>query len=198
MNRVFLPLNHLCMEDFKSYCSHVATLPAEDLNILYHDKAYGFPITDDAELFGRLILEINQAGLSWNTILKKASAFKTAFHDYDIARIALYSDFDRKRLLEDADIVRNRMKIDAVIMNAGTVMTLQKTFGSFKAWLDHNHPQPLETWIRLFKINFKFTGAEIVNEFLMSVGYLEGAHKPDCPIYKTILELKPAWSLKKV
>lgn len=152
----------------------------------YHDTQYGFPLQNDDELFGRLILEINQAGLSWSTILKKQENFRRAYHHYNIKRIARYDESQRLRLLSDSGIVRNRLKIDAVIYNARQVQVLQKQFGSFKAWLEAHHPQPAPAWVKLFKHTFRFTGSEIVNEFLKSTGYVPGAHISDCPIFKLL------------
>ncbi|GAO44509.1 putative 3-methyladenine-DNA glycosylase [Flavihumibacter petaseus NBRC 106054] len=168
------------------------------LHAAYHDHLYGFPILDDDALFGRLILEINQAGLSWETILKKEPAFRKAYHDYSITRIAGYGEKDRNRLLQDAGIIRNRLKINAAIENAKVILELQKNFGSFRQWLDHHHLLSKEEWIRLFKKHFRFTGGEIVGEFLMSTGYLPGAHSEDCPVYKKVLKAKPKWVEKKV
>ncbi|MBL7925147.1 MAG: DNA-3-methyladenine glycosylase I [Bacteroidia bacterium] len=176
-----------------SYCHFVSQLEKDHLHRVYHDTAYGFPIHDDQELFGRLILEINQAGLSWTTILKKEQHFRKAYHHFDIKKIASYGDKDRARLLNDAGIIRNRLKVEAAIENAKTVLQLQKDFGSFRQWLGHHHPADREGWTRLFKKTFRFTGGEIVNEFLMSTGYLPHAHHEDCPVYKKILKARPAW-----
>jgi DNA-3-methyladenine glycosylase I len=182
-----------------SYCSYVSSFDKADKNVHkeYHDKHYGFPIPDDNELFCRLILEINQAGLSWNIILQKQQTFRKAYHNFDIAKVAAYKEKDRERLLNDAGIIRNRLKVNAAIENAKTILQLQKEYGSFKKWLDVNHPKTKEEWMKLFKKTFKFTGGEIVNEFLMSTGYLPGAHTPDCPIYAKALKAKPAWNQKK-
>ena len=159
----------------------------------YHDNEYGFSVADDDDLFERLVLEINQAGLSWLTVLKKRIAFRQAFDDFSIARVAAYGESERERLLNDAGIIRNRLKINAAIHNAGVIRTLQAEHGSFKAWLDHHHPLPLNDWVRLFKRTFRFTGPEIVNEFLMSTGYLPGAHREDCPVHARIVSCRPAW-----
>lgn len=179
-----------------SYCKHIPLIASEErrnLHAHYHDTLYGFPIHDDRELFGRLILEINQAGLSWETILKKEPTFRIAYDHFDIGKIAGYSDQDRQRLLNNAGIVRNRLKIDAAIANAQTILELQETHGSFENWLNHHHPKTKDEWVRLFKKTFRFTGGEIVNEFLMSIGFLPGAHELDCPIYATIEAQKPKW-----
>jgi len=160
----------------------------------YHDLVYGFPVRDDNLLFERLVLEINQAGLSWLTILKKADNFRNAFDDFDLARVADYGEPDRRRLLGDAGIIRNRLKIDAAIENARRIQVLQEDYGSFAAWLDHHHPRPKPEWVKLFKKTFRFTGGEITGEFLMSTGYLPGAHHEDCPVHAKILQLAPPWT----
>src|ERR1700759_5273881 len=182
-----------------SYCSAIETMSAERkaLHKAYHDKLYGFPIHDDNELFGRLILEINQAGLSWETILKKEPSFRKAYHNFNIKKIAAYTEADRKRLLADAGIIRNRLKVNAAIENAKAIIKLQKEFGSFEKWLEHHHPKTKEEWVKLFKKTFKFTGGEIVNEFLMSIGYLPGAHSATCPVGKAIIKSKPMWMVSR-
>jgi DNA-3-methyladenine glycosylase I len=167
--------------------------PSKSLHKNYHDNHYGFPIHDDNELFGRLILEINQAGLSWETILKKESTFRKAYDDFNIEKVAAYTEADRERLLNDAGIIRNKLKVNAAIENAKTILVLQKEFGSFEKWLEHHHPKSREEWVKVFKKTFKFTGGEIVNEFLMSIGYLKGAHAEDCPIHQNVVSQNPMW-----
>jgi DNA-3-methyladenine glycosylase I len=162
----------------------------------YHDNHYGFAIHDDNELFGRLIMEINQAGLSWETILKKEDTFRKAYSKFNIKKVAAYTEEDRERLMQDAGIIRNKLKINAAIENARTILLLQKEFGSFEKWLDHHHPKTKEEWVKLFKKTFRFTGGEIVNEFLMSIGYLPGAHSEDCAIHKKLVKQKPKWMEK--
>lgn len=179
-----------------SYCTFIQTLKPGDQpeHKEYHDNFYGFPIPEDDELFCRLILEINQAGLSWTTILKKQLNFRKAYHNFNIRKVASYKEKDVARLLNDAGIIRNRLKVNAAIENAKTILQLQKEHGSFKNWLDHHHPKTKEEWTGLFKKTFRFTGGEIVNEFLMSTGYLPGCHDATCPIYKKVLKAKPAWN----
>jgi DNA-3-methyladenine glycosylase I len=176
-----------------SYCDYIRT-SGDPLHIVYHDTQYGFPLVDDSALFGRLVLEINQAGLSWTTILKKQEAFLRAYDGFAPALVAAYGEVDRARLLGDASIIRNRLKLDAAIANAQRILELQSSHGSFKAWLDAHHPLDLVDWTKLFKRTFRFTGGEIVNEFLMSTGYLPGAHDEDCPIHARILRLEPPWT----
>jgi DNA-3-methyladenine glycosylase I len=173
-----------------SYCTYIDSLPdgeRKNLHKNYHDNHYGFPLHNDNELFGRLVLEINQAGLSWETILKKEKAFRIAFNNFDIATVAAYTETDRERLLSDAGIIRNRLKIDAAIHNAQVILQLKTQYGSFDAWLLQHHPQPKAEWVKLFKKTFRFTGGEIVNEFLMSIGLLPGAHDTDCRFFKNSL-----------
>ena len=173
-----------------SYCEFAPTHP---LHRAYHDHEYGFPLREDDQLFERLALEINQAGLSWQTILAKKDNFHAAFEGFEIDRVAAYGDADTARLLADAGIVRNRLKVRAVIENARRLQAIRAQHGSFAAWLDAHHPLARAEWQKLFKKTFVFTGGEIVGEFLMSTGYLPGAHQPDCPIYPVVLALDPPW-----
>ncbi|HMH34820.1 MAG TPA: DNA-3-methyladenine glycosylase I [Puia sp.] len=177
-----------------SYCEVVWAMDKDNVHVRYHDKEYGFPIHDDNELFARLVLEINQAGLSWTTILNKKEHFYKAYDQFDISKVARYTQKQKDRLLNDAGIIRNRLKIDAAIDNAKQILAMQKESGSFKKWLDRHHPLSKEEWVKLFKKTFRFTGGEIVNEFLVSAGYLPGAHIASCPVYKKILKHHPAWS----
>lgn len=172
-----------------SYCVFCKNLPADNVHKVYHDTEYGFPLETDNELFGRLILEINQAGISWEIILKKKEGFRRAYDNFDIDIISTYEAYDSGRLMQDSSIIRNKLKIGAAIHNAKVIKGLQEEFGSFKNWIDHHHPLNKEEWVKIFKKKFKFTGGEIVNSFLMSIGYLPGAHDPDCEIYLKIMKL---------
>ncbi len=178
-----------------SYCSAIETMTGDRkaLHKAYHDHLYGFPIHDDNELFCRLVLEINQAGLSWETILKKEATFRKAYDNFDLEKVAAYTEADREWLMGDPGIIRNKLKINAAIENAKTILGLQKQHGSFKKWLELHHPKTKEEWVKLFKKTFRFTGGEIVNEFLMSIGFLPGAHTADCKIYHEILKTNPLW-----
>jgi DNA-3-methyladenine glycosylase I len=160
----------------------------------YHDNEYGFPLDDDAALLERLVLEINQAGLSWLTILKKREAFRRAYDGFDPEIVAAYRARDRRRLLADAGIVRNRLKVEAAIANAARILELRKSHGSFAGWLAAHHPRSKEEWVKLFKGTFRFTGGEIVGEFLMSIGYLPGAHTEACPVHRRIMRQRPPWA----
>jgi DNA-3-methyladenine glycosylase I len=170
-----------------TYCEYCNSNPSDTFNRVYHDSQYGFPLEDDNLLFERLVLEINQAGLSWITILKKAENFRSAYSQFKIDSIAAYDEEDRRRLLNDPSIIRNRLKVNAAIENARRIQNLRSGYGSFKGWLDGHHPQPLDNWVKLFKRNFLF------NEFLMSTGYLADAHIPDCPVYEVVIAKSPAW-----
>lgn len=179
-----------------TYCDFVQNAGKGTVHKDYHDQEYGFPIQDDNLLFARLILEINQAGLSWETILKKKDNFFAAFDGFEIAKVARYTDKKKEKLMQDAGIIRNRLKIEATIHNAQRILQIQKEYGSFKEWLNKHHPKTKEEWVKLFKQTFRFTGGEIVNEFLMSIGYLPGAHTETCPVYKKVLKQKPKWAAK--
>ena len=178
----------------QSYCN---TSKNDRLNRMYHDKEYGFPTRNDKDLFERLVLEINQAGLSWTIILKKKNSFRLAFENYDIQKISNYNENDRKRLLNDKNIIRNRLKIDSVIKNANVLRIIIAKHGSFASWLDLQGSINHKEWILLFKNNFYFTGPKIVQEFLLSTGYLPGAHIKSCPVYKEIKVLNPPWMREK-
>lgn len=186
------------MEMTNTYCGALNNMKPGDreLHQLYHDQHYGFPIHDDNELFCRLVLEINQAGLSWTTILKKQDTFRKAYHNFDIKKVAGYKENDILRLLNDPGIIRNKLKVNAAIENAKTILGMQKEYGSFKNWLDQQHPKTRAEWTAIFKNTFRFTGGEIVNEFLLSTGYLPGAHHENCPVYKKVIKSKPSWKIK--
>ena len=177
-----------------SYCEYLRAHPEDTLNKLYHDSEYGFPLAEEAALLERLAQEINQAGLSWTLILKRKDNFHVAFEGFEVDKVAAYGEQDVACLLNDAGIIRNRLKVNAVIENARRIQGLRPEFGSFKGWLDAHHPLGLEEWVRLFKQTFVFTGGEIVRELLVSTGYLPNAHDHDCPVYWQIARLQPAWT----
>jgi DNA-3-methyladenine glycosylase I len=174
-----------------SYCDAAAGHPFHGP---YHDREYGFPVADDDRLFERLVLEINQAGLSWLTILKKRDAFREAFANFELEKVARFTPARREKLLANPGIIRNRLKVDAAIENARRILAIRKSHGSFAKWLDAHHPRTKDEWVRLFKQTFVFTGGEITGSFLLSTGYLEGAHEEGCPVYAAILRKKPAWA----
>src|SRR5258705_8769189 len=154
----FFALNQ-CM----SYCTYVLNGAKDSVHKLYHDNEYGFPLSDDNALFARLVLEINQAGLSWETILKKKDNFFKAFDNFNIEKVSRYTEKKIEKLMQDAGIIRNRLKIAATIDNAKKIKAIQKESGSFKNWIDLNHlrmgsfgPKTKEEWVKLFKQNFSF------------------------------------------
>jgi len=173
-----------------SYCK---IAPGHPLHGPYHDQEYGLPVSDESTLFERLVLEINQAGLSWTTILAKRQNFRAAYDNFVVDRVAHYGVPERTRLLNDVGIVRNRLKVDAAIENARRIRELRTTHGSFAAWLAGYHPLSKPDWVKLFKKTFAFTGGEITGEFLLSIGYLPGAHEKTCPVYAKISRRKPPW-----
>jgi DNA-3-methyladenine glycosylase I len=124
--------------------------------------------------------------------LKKQHNFRKAFDNYNIGKVAHYGEKEFQRLMNDPGIIRNKLKINAAIENAKIILTIREEYGSFRKWLDTHAEsnKTLEQWTKLFKKTFRFTGGEIVNEFLMSTGYLPGAHSPDCPAYKRIELIK--------
>lgn len=173
------------------YCD---VAPGHPVHEPYHDLEYGVPIDDERALFERLSLEIFQAGLSWLITLKKRPALVAAFDGFDVDKVAAYGEAEVARLLADAGIIRNRRKIAAIIENARRVQRLRASHGSFAAWIAAHHPRSKEEWVKVFKATFVFMGGEVVNEFLMSIGYLPGAHREDCPAFARILPLAPPWS----
>jgi DNA-3-methyladenine glycosylase I len=173
-----------------SYC---LSAPDDPLHAPYHNLEYGFPQREDAVLFERLVLEINQAGLSWGLMLKKRPAFQKAFRGFDPDKVARFGARDVERLLHDAGIVRNKLKVNAAIENARRIRALRQGHGSFAGWLDAHHPLSKDEWVKLFKRTFVFTGGEIVGEFLMSLGYLPGAHQETCPVYRKLRRIRPPW-----
>lgn len=174
-----------------SYCD---IAPGHPVHGPHHDNEHGFPAESDDELFERLMLEINQAGLSWEIVLKKRETMRAAYAGFEIDAVAAFDGADRARLLADPGIIRNRLKVNAAIENARKIQQLCDQYDSFAGWLDAHHPLSKPEWVKLFKKTFKFTGGEIVGEFLMSTGYLPGAHRESCPVYRDVLARSPAWA----
>lgn len=173
-----------------SYCLYAKQNPSHKH---YHDKEYGFPVSDDNVLLERLALEINQAGLSWELMLKKREGFNRAFKNFQVDKVTRFTKRDIDKLLKDENIIRNRLKIEAVIHNAKLIKDLQKQYGSFAAWLSLHAPEfkHEKEAVKLFKkTGFKFVGGEIMKEFLQSVGYLNTPHDADCPVIKDIFKAK--------
>ena len=167
--------------------------PGHPVHHSYHATEYGFPSADETVLFERLCLEIMQAGLSWELVLKRREGMREAFAGFAVDAVAAMGPADEARLLADARIIRNRLKVAAIIENARRIQGLRASHGGFAAWLDAQHPLDKPAWVKLFGKTFKFTGGEIVGEFLMSLGYLPGAHAEDCPVHKRIVKARPPW-----
>ena len=144
------------MAEFNSYCAAIAAGKFNLRHKDYHDNFYGFAETDDNALFGRLLMEINQAGLSWDTVLNKSESIKAAYANFDIEQVANFTEIDIERLLQNPGIIRMRKKIEAAIYNAQQIQLLQKEYGSFNNWIAAQHPQKEEDWVKCFKKIFKF------------------------------------------
>ena len=172
------------------YCD---VAPGHPIHEPYHDREYGFPLQDEAELLERLALEIFQAGLSWELILKKRAGIVTAFEGFAVDRVADFGEGRIRDLLEDERIVRNRLKVRAIVHDAGVIRAFRESHGGFSAWLSQQHPRSKRDWVQLFKKTYRYTGGEITGEFLMSIGYLPGSHREDCPVYERIAAIGPPW-----
>ena len=178
----------------------------QPLMCAYHDQEWGTPQHDDRVLFEFLILEGAQAGLSWSTILNKRDNYRRAFHGFDAARIARYTDKDRARLLADAGIVRNRLKIDSTISNARAYLELRDKEGSLDAWLWNfvdgkpllgrrkgmgDVPARTELSDRiskeLQKRGFRFVGSTIIYAYMQAVGIVND-HLTTCFRYKELVK----------
>lgn len=183
--------------DDRKRCSWATT----QLYIEYHDNEWGKPVHDDRKLFEMLILEGMQAGLSWLTILNKRTAFREAFDEFDYEKIALYGEDKIDRLMQNAGIVRNRLKIKSAIINAQQFIKVQKEYGSFdvfiwsyvdnKPILNHFRSEteipsttPLSDKISkdLKKRGFKFVGSTIVYAYMQAVGIVND-HVKGCYLY---------------
>ena len=150
------------------------------LAIAYHDKEWGVPVRNDRKLFEFLILEGAQAGLSWDTILAKRANYRRAFHGFNAERISAYGAKDRKRLVADSGIVRNRAKIDAAITNARCFLAVRKEYGSFSkyAWeLAGRGADELSKALK--RRGFKFVGPTIMYAFMQAVGMVND-HERAC------------------
>jgi len=176
------------------YCKHCRTLPIDNIHRIHHDTNYGIVSEKDDEIFGRLILEINQAGLSWDTILKKEENFRKAYSNFDIKTIANYQEKDFERLMSDAGIIRNRLKINAAVYNANQILKIQQEYGSFFEWIKIQNAAEIQDWVKIFKKQFKFVGGEIVNEFLMTIGRIGHSHSEDCERYSLYMLSKAKWN----
>lgn len=173
-----------------TYCS---VAPGHPVHHDYHASEYGFPQREESVLFERLVLEIMQAGLSWEIVLKRRAGMRTALLDYTVDKVAALDEAGQALLLANPAIIRNRLKVAAIVANARRIQALRTSHGGFAGWLDAHHPRDKAEWVKLFKATFLFTGGEIVGEFLMSLGYLPGAHAADCPVAASIAALRPPW-----
>jgi DNA-3-methyladenine glycosylase I len=178
--------------NMRSYCTYASNIQdTADVERVYHDKRYGLRVEDDNELFGLLLLEINQAGLSWRTVMLREESLRKAYDGFDIRKIANYGDGDIDRLLADQSVIRNRLKVRAAIKNAKAILELRREFGSFRKWLDfysEDLKYDKDAWVRVFKRHFTFVGGEIVREFLTGIGMFPGAHEKDCPLYRDMIK----------
>lgn len=173
-----------------AYCD---TAPGHPLHGPYHDLEYGVPARDDAVLLERLAMEIMQAGLSWELVLRRREGMREAFGGFAPEVVAAYGAADVERLVADPRIIRNRRKVEAIVHDAGVMIDLAGAHGGFAGWLDAMHPLDHPGWVRLFRRTFRFTGPEVTGEFLMSLGYLPGAHREDCPAHARIAAMRPPW-----
>ncbi len=176
-----------------NYCTFAKDLPKGNLHKTYHDTEYGFNCNSDNQLFEKLALEIQQAGLSWSVILAKREHIRKAYSNFDISIVSKYNNYDIKLIMENKNLIRNFLKINATIYNAKQILKIRREYISFKKWLDYHLHLNLNEWTKLFKKTFKFTGPKITKEFLMSSGYLAGAHNKNCKVYSLILKKKPPW-----
>jgi DNA-3-methyladenine glycosylase I len=175
-----------------------------DLNIPYHDAEWGVPLHDDRRLFEFLILEGAQAGLSWDTVLKKRNAYREAFDDFDPAKVAKYDARQQRRLLANTGIIRNKLKIASAIVNARALLAVQKEFGSFDAYvwqfvegrpkrnawtspeqIPAKTPESHAMSRDLLKHGFKFVGSTICYAFMQAVGMVND-HELGCFRYKQV------------
>jgi len=176
----------------------------DELMAAYHDLEWGVPLHDDAKIFEFLILEGMQAGLSWRTVLYKRENFRRAFHGFDVARVALYGERDLKRLLADAGIIRNRLKIQGAVNNARRFLEVQKQFGTFDRYIwGFVDGKPVRNRLRSFRDmpahtplsdlisadlkgrGFKFVGSTVIYAHMQATG-LVNDHLAHCYRYSEI------------
>ncbi len=157
--------------------------------IAYHDTEWGFPVADDRHLFEKLSLEAFQSGLSWRTILAKRDHFRAAFHNFEIDRVAAFTEADTHRLLHNAGIIRHRGKIAATITNARRAQELTREHGSLAAYLWRYETPPLTALPAatalskdLKKRGWAFVGPTTCHAFMQAMG-LVNDHAPDCVIH---------------
>lgn len=175
----------------------------DPLYLKYHDEEWGVPVHDDRKIYEFLVLESFQAGLSWRTILAKREHFRKAFAKFDYKKVAKFDSKDFRRLMNDAGIIRNRLKILAAITNAKAFMAVQKEFGTFSkymwSWVDGKtivhkiksrkdykpYTDEAVAWAKdLKKRGFKFMGPTVVYAHMQAVGMVND-HHVDCFKYNT-------------
>ncbi len=171
--------------------------PANELYVKYHDEEWGRPLHDDHQLFELLILEGCQAGLSWETILNKRENYRRAYKGFDPQTVALFDAHDEERLRNDAGIIRNRLKINASIVNARAFLQIQQQWGTFDRYIWHftdgrpliepytartNSPLSDEISKDLRQHGMKFVGTTIIYSFLQAAGIIN-AHGPECDLH---------------
>lgn len=185
-------------------CSWAGSLPRDALMVRYHDEEWGVPLHDDRALFELLTLEGAQAGLSWQTVLRRREGFRRAFGGFDIARVAAYGEADVERLLSDAGVIRNSAKIASTIGNALAVLSIQQEVGSFDAYvwrfiggrtLQHRFVKLEEVPAKtvesealskdLLLRGFRFVGPTICYAFMQSAG-LVNDHLTGCFRYESL------------
>jgi len=178
---------------------------SDPLYIAYHDHEWGRPVHDDRHLFEMLLLEGAQAGLSWSTVLKKRDNYRAAFDNFDAAKVASYGEEKVRQLLNDAGIIRNRLKIAAAVTNAGCFLDVQREFGSFDAYIwQFVGGRPIVNAFRtlrdlpaetaesqamskaLRKRGFKFVGPTICYAYMQAVGMVND-HLVDCFCYEELI-----------
>ena len=176
----------------------------DELYRRYHDEEWGRPVRDDQALFEMLVLETFQAGLSWHTILRKRENFRKAFDEFNIEKILGYGEAKIEELLQDSSIIRNRLKISAVISNARAFINVQKEFGSFAAYLwGYVEDKPIQnSWqtieeipvttelsdkisLDMKKRGFKFVGSTCIYAYIQSIGMVND-HTTDCFVYREL------------
>lgn len=193
------------MQKSMKRCAWVSDDP---LMITYHDREWGVPLYNDSKLFELLILEGAQAGLAWVTVLRKRENFRKAFHGFDSAVIARYSNKNVKRLLDDPGIIRNRLKIEATIINAKKFLEVQNEFGSFHRYIwQFTGGKPIKHKFKssseipsttaesdamsrdLRKRGFKFVGSTICYAFMQAAGMVND-HTIDCFRYRALSRIE--------
>ena len=176
--------------------------PKNPLYIRYHDEEWGVPVHDDHKLFEMLLLESFQAGLSWLTILKKREAFREAFDGFDPGKVSIYDEAKIQKLLSNKGIIRNRLKVNAVVTNAKAFLEVQEKHGSFNKfiWTYVDHTPIRNCWNKmeeipattllsdqinndLKKMGFKFVGSTIIYAFMQATGMVND-HLTNCFVYQ--------------